>query len=181
MIKIKNDSRYFNQRNCSLATGFTLIELLIAVLVLAIGLLGLAAMQAQGLKSNNSAEKRTEATFLAMDIIERMRATQELNDDPNKPPKIDDVFNDFDAGSISSCVAGEPCRIAQQDLRDWTTAVKAQLGGGGDAWRARVKKVSGSEVYIVTLMWDDEHTGADGTDCTGAEDDMTCFQTLFQP
>jgi type IV pilus assembly protein PilV len=58
------------QRN----TGFTLVEILITVIVLSIGLLGLAGLQISGLRANMSSEARSKATLLANDIIERMRA-----------------------------------------------------------------------------------------------------------
>ena len=56
--------------------GFSLIEVLIALLVLAIGLLGLAALQAQGLRFNHDAYVRTQATHIAYDIVDRMRANR---------------------------------------------------------------------------------------------------------
>lgn len=56
--------------------GFSIIEVLIALLVLAIGLLGLAALQAQGLRFNHDAYVRTQATNLAYDIVDRMRASR---------------------------------------------------------------------------------------------------------
>ena len=55
-------------------TGFTLIEVLIAMLVLAVGLLGLAGLQATSLKNNQSAYNRSQATQLAYDIADRMRS-----------------------------------------------------------------------------------------------------------
>lgn len=54
-------------------SGFTLIEILVTVLVLSIGLLGLAGMQITGLRANMSSEARSKATLLASDIVERMR------------------------------------------------------------------------------------------------------------
>ena len=51
--------------------GFSLIEVLVAMLVLAIGLLGLAALQAQGMRFNHDAYVRTSATNLASDIIDK--------------------------------------------------------------------------------------------------------------
>jgi type IV pilus assembly protein PilV len=54
--------------------GFTLVEVLIAILVLSIGLLGLAMLQLESLKHNTDAYYRTQATLLAYDIIDRMRA-----------------------------------------------------------------------------------------------------------
>lgn len=54
--------------------GTTLIEVLIAVVVLSIGLVGLAALQTLSMKNNHSAYLRTQATFLAYDMVDRMRA-----------------------------------------------------------------------------------------------------------
>ena len=55
-------------------TGFTLIEVLIAVLVLALALLGLAALQVTSLSNSQSAYNRSQATQLAYDLADRMRA-----------------------------------------------------------------------------------------------------------
>lgn len=54
--------------------GFTLIEVLIAVVLLTTGLLGLASLQATGTRLNHSAYMRSQATVLAYDIVDRMRA-----------------------------------------------------------------------------------------------------------
>lgn len=53
--------------------GFTLLEVLVAMLVLSIGLLGLAGLMASSLRNNHSAYYRTQATWLAYDVIDRMR------------------------------------------------------------------------------------------------------------
>ena len=55
-------------------SGFTLIEVLISMLILAVGLLGLAGLQATGLRNNLSAYNRSQATQLAYDMADRMRA-----------------------------------------------------------------------------------------------------------
>ena len=54
--------------------GFSLIEVLIAILVLAIGLLGMANMQASGMRCTHGAYLRTQATVLGDDILDSMRA-----------------------------------------------------------------------------------------------------------
>ena len=54
--------------------GFSLLEVLIAILVLSIGLLGLAQMQSIGLRSTHGAYLRTQATLLSGEILDSMRA-----------------------------------------------------------------------------------------------------------
>ncbi len=53
--------------------GFSLIEVLIAMLILAIGFMGITALQYQGLKYNTDAVLRTQINFLAYDLADRMR------------------------------------------------------------------------------------------------------------
>ena len=61
-------------KNLPASTGFTLTEVLVALLVLGIGLLGLAALQARGVKFNHDANARSQATLLAYQIMDQMRA-----------------------------------------------------------------------------------------------------------
>ena len=56
--------------------GFTLLEVLIAVMLLAVGLLGLAGLQAVSLRNNHSAYLRSQATMLTYDIIDSMRTNR---------------------------------------------------------------------------------------------------------
>jgi type IV pilus assembly protein PilV len=57
--------------------GYSLLEVLVALVILAIGLLGLAGMQLHGLRDNHSAFLRSQATHLAAEIIDRMQANRE--------------------------------------------------------------------------------------------------------
>ena len=62
-------------RRCSQRQhGFSLLEVLIALLVLAIGLLGLATLQTVGLKFNQESYLRSQAVLIAYDIIDRIRS-----------------------------------------------------------------------------------------------------------
>ena len=58
----------------SFAQGFTLVEILIAVVVLSFGLLGLAGLQAAGIKSTQSANLRTLAVQQAYDMLTGRKA-----------------------------------------------------------------------------------------------------------
>ncbi|MDP2326382.1 MAG: type IV pilus modification protein PilV [Gammaproteobacteria bacterium] len=58
-------------------SGTTLIEVLITVVLVSVGLLGLAGLQLTSVQNTNSAAERFEATTLARDILERMRANRQ--------------------------------------------------------------------------------------------------------
>jgi type IV pilus assembly protein PilV len=57
--------------------GFSLLEVMIALLVLSIGLLGIAGLQVFSLKYNHQSYERTQATLLINEIVDRMRANRE--------------------------------------------------------------------------------------------------------
>lgn len=63
-----------NANNKNRHQGFTLIEVLVTIVVLSLGLLGLAMLQLESLKHNTDAYFRTQATMLAYDIMDRIRA-----------------------------------------------------------------------------------------------------------
>jgi type IV pilus assembly protein PilV len=111
--------------------GFTLIEVLITVLILSIGLLGLAGLQVSSMKSNHSSYLRSQATILAYDIIDRMRAN------PNAvTATVTNYVNKAAAtpSAVAACtsVAGT-CTVANMadtDVNEWRAALAAQLPGG---------------------------------------------------
>ena len=76
--------------------GVSLLEVLITVLVLSVGLLGLAALQATGTKFNHGAYLRTQATALAYEMSDRMRT----NIDGDFTTGLGDGFN---AGAGPAC------------------------------------------------------------------------------
>lgn len=70
--------RYFRETDVMRAErGFTLIEVLIALLVLSVGLLGLASLQISSVANNQEASLQSQATAIMMDLASRMRANRE--------------------------------------------------------------------------------------------------------
>jgi type IV pilus assembly protein PilV len=51
-----------------------LVEVLVTIIVMAVGILGVAGLQLAGMRSNHSAYLRSQATIAASDLIDRMRA-----------------------------------------------------------------------------------------------------------
>ena len=134
--------------------GFTLLEVLIAVVVLSIGLLGIASLQAVGQRSNHSAYLRSQATALAYDMIDRMRA--------NMVGVQGGSYNAIDttAGSYTDpgCASGTTCsaaQMAQYDMYDWQQELSTQLPSGNGT----VAGTGAGSVFTVTVMWDDDRNG----------------------
>jgi type IV pilus assembly protein PilV len=111
--------------------GFTLLEVMIAVFVLAIGLLGVAALQMTGVKNNHSANIRTQATELSYNLADRMRANIEGTVAGNylgsAGPGV--AFN-CGLASPATYPAGNTCtdvQMAQADLDQWFALAIASI------------------------------------------------------
>jgi type IV pilus assembly protein PilV len=125
--------------------GFTLIEILIAVLVLAVGMLGLAGMQLAGMKSNYSAYLRSQATFAASDLIDRMRVNP--GDFAGRELTFDACDDDFPDGSPRSFEEWE-CVLDSLGLPAPTDGDRASVDcTNGNA--------CGSGNCEIVLRWDD--------------------------
>ena len=91
--------------------GFTLLEVLIALLVFSLGLLGLAGLMIMSVKTNHSAYLRTQATFLAESMADRMRAD---------PMAIwaSSYNGSYPALASDPCANGAPCSSVNIAIRD---------------------------------------------------------------
>lgn len=117
--------------------GFTMIEILVTLIVLSVGLLGMAAMQITGIRSTAGSTSRTQATLLINDIAERMRANITAVDIPNAFAAVDSTAIDCttlpspycsEYNDGSSNVAAESCNTTQMaayDLNIWFCGVNA--------------------------------------------------------
>lgn len=123
--------------------GFTLLEVLIALIILAIGILGLTALQARGLKFTHDAYIRSQATVLAYDIVERMR---------NNPTNA--------AAYVAAAAPGGACVVTAasvtNDLRCWYAALATDLPEGTGAIAVDPGNPNG---FLITLSWRDRETG----------------------
>ena len=156
--------------------GFTLIEVLIAVLVLSIGLLGLASLQAASLRNNYSSYMRTQASQLVNDMADRIRA--------NPTGATAGLYNAIGPGGLPTtaptgcqATACNSTQMATFDTAAWGTLLNSRLPGGTGSVVGNV----GGTVFTVTVMWDDNKTGATGTGCGGGANDLTCFAITFMP
>jgi type IV pilus assembly protein PilV len=144
-------------------SGFTLIEVLIATLVLAVGLLGLAGLQAASIKNNLSAYNRSQATQFAYDMADRMRANKNESLDPATGNVIAAstylTMDPADATDQLSCATVTGCtgaQMAQNDLFQWSEALTDTLPKG----KGTITVVAATRVFTITVNWDDNRDGA---------------------
>ena len=153
--------------------GFTLLEILIALIILSIGLLGLAGLQANSLQNNNSAYQRTQASLLANEMLDRIRANRQ-GLEAGAYDALDSTTTS-DPGCITSGCSS--AQMAQHDAHDWGT----RLGNLLPAGQGTVSGGGANPVFTITVMWDDARTGATGTECSGdTTADLTCFSLSTQ-
>jgi type IV pilus assembly protein PilV len=114
--------------------GYSLLEVLIALIILAIGLLGLAGMQLHGLRDNHSAFLRSQATYLAAEIIDRMQANREAA-----------LAGEYDIESQEEPTGSGK---ALTDLEEWRANLERLPDGDGS-----VEVVGG--IARVTVSWRD--------------------------
>ncbi len=156
--------------------GFTLLEVLVAIVVLSIGLLGLAGLQAAGLRNNQNAYLRTIATQQAYDMADRIRA----NPGGVLTGQYNSISTAIPAAAPTDCVVNScsTTDMATYDAYAWRVATASLLPSG----RGSVSRTGGTNRFTIAVMWDDARTGATGTDC-GSDPavDLTCFSMSFQP
>lgn len=120
------------------ATGFTLLEVLVALIVLSIGLLGLAGLQASGLRSNHSGYLRSQATIFAYEMTDRMRANRKTA-----------LTGSYDIGFSDSIPSGTT--IEDIDRKEWLNALAASLPSGKGAIDC-----NSSGLCTLTIQWLDD-------------------------
>ncbi|MFN3564498.1 MAG: type IV pilus modification protein PilV [Burkholderiaceae bacterium] len=152
--------------------GVTLIEVLVALVIVAVGLLGLAGLQVRGLSIQKDAHGRAIATQLALDLADRMRANRVPG---TLTPPIDYAFTAAPgtplppASADCEAVVCNEAQQAQFDRARWVARVNQTLPGG---W-AHVEPIggSGNRAWNVTLLWSEtgfRASGVLGPSCNAA-------------
>lgn len=144
--------------------GASLIEVLVSMTILAVGILGIGAMQTSTLKSNQNSYMRTQAVFHANDIVERMRS--------NVQGVEAGAYNDPTPVVTANCQTATGCTAAQMaanDVAQWETSIAAALPSGAgvvcldgtpdDGTPAAPACDDSGLLYAVKIWWDDDRDG----------------------
>ena len=118
-----------------------MIEVLIAMVIFAVGILGLVGLQARTIAAGQAALLRSQATMLTDDILDRMRA--------NRPVAQANTYNT--ALASDSTAYSSTGTVAQRDLNAWKLQIETLLPAGKGA----VARDGGGLNFIITIEWDD--------------------------
>jgi type IV pilus assembly protein PilV len=119
--------------------GLSLIEVLVAIVIISLGLLGMAGLQASGLRTSQSAFYRAQAAQFANDMAERMRA------------------NLGDARNYTLTMAATPptgTTVMDRDRADWLARLAALPAGDGS-----IAVDLASNTVTIVVQWDDTRGG----------------------
>ncbi|MES9962441.1 MAG: type IV pilus modification protein PilV [Candidatus Sedimenticola sp. 20ELBAFRAG] len=134
------------RRKCC-SGGFSLIEVLVTVVIIAIGLLGLASMQSAGIKLNHDSLLRSKATLAAYDLADRIRANKDYRDS-------------YDTGSGASDFGAE-------DRVDWLNDLSQELPNGTGTVDVANERVT------ITILWKNTRNAPTGTPATDQDQSFT--------
>lgn len=129
--------------------GMSLIEVLVSVLVLSVGLLGIAAMQSLALRGGQSSMETSQAVMQTSSIIEAMRANRT------------NAAN-YNIGKTCAVSAISGNTLAANDLKAWLTSMKSTIGGVATGDTTTCGQISGCpDNCTITVYWDDSRAGSD--------------------
>jgi type IV pilus assembly protein PilV len=122
--------------------GMTMLEILIAVMVLSVGLLGVAGLQTTNLRNSQSAHQRTMAVLLASGMAERIRANRTVA-----------LAGGFTLAKTCAPLSSTSS-IQQLEQKTWIDEVRASLGSVATTC-GEVTYSAGTRTYTVIVYWDD--------------------------
>lgn len=129
--------------------GTSLLEVLVTILITSVGVLGVASLQAVAMKMTHSSYLRTQATFLASDLAERMLSN---------PSVRYAVSKDYMGTKTKTCKVGDssfacsPTELRDQDIFQWVQSAKVALPNA-------VVEVTGAasegSLHTITIQWNE--------------------------
>lgn len=191
-----------------LQRGVTLLENMIALVVLSVGLLGLAGLQVYTLSGTSNSSYRIVAMQQAQNMADRIRANQAGIYNTTTPAYTAIVPNaSISAASpptpnCSSTQRCTPSQLANYDEYEWQLANMALLPGdpsvaGGYVSGNLLLSAASAQIpvntvkgipgpprmrYIITMRWDGNRTNATGINCNpSVSTDLSCYVLVVDP
>jgi type IV pilus assembly protein PilV len=137
--------------NLRKSKGFSLVEVLIALIIMSVGMLGIAGLYVQSMQAGRTSMLRHHAVTLAGDIADRIRANPTAGAAYTATP-----------GQDNNCVAqGANCDVAQMAAHDiflWRAQALDFLPPMGDGSEQVVVTLDAAALpptYTITVRWDE--------------------------
>ncbi len=131
--------------------GATMVEVMVSLFVLAVGMLGVLAMQVNSVQATKNASLASQANFLAIDIVESMRSA------PSSPNSfVIAMGNPKPTGNTCTTKNTDctPQQLANWSLEQWLNNIESILPGGKGAVAFDGTTVTVTVQYI--LNYDEE-------------------------
>ena len=131
------------------ARGIGLIEVMVSVMVLAVGLLGIAAMQSTALRGGQGSLESTQAVMATNSILEAIRANRTAAAAYNM--------------AMTCAVPTAGGSTAANDRIAWMTDLKATVGSGATDTTTCGQIAGCPDACVITVQWDDSRAGGGAT------------------
>lgn len=182
-LKMSGTLRFAKDSQClSRQSGLTLLEIMITIVILSLGLLGLAGLQLTGLKNNRNAYYNTLAGQSVQDISERLR--------------VDQVTRNAITG-VAKSISADATKCAANIADNFDNRV-ACLASALPEGTARVsERNSNPKTLYIALTWADiqldgakgwgsgttanSDTRPDASACGEQQDNRSCYYVVFRP
>lgn len=132
-------------QNNRIANGFTLIEVLIALIIMSVGMLGIAGLYVHSMQAGRTSVFRHNAVTLAGDVADRIRAN----------PRAGASYAIANSGAPSACVAaGTDCsrdEMAANDIFLWSEQAAGTMPDG--AVSIVFNNGVAPPTYRITISW----------------------------
>jgi len=137
-------------------SGFTLLEILVTVIILAIGLLGVASLQNTSIKLSYDAYLRSQAALLSYDLMDRVRSN------PNQAYSFDTISNGSKpTGDPTACISlstdCSPAAIANSDMVAWYEEASSVFADGKFSLTETSTSTATIRRYEIKINWQDRY------------------------
>lgn len=154
-------------------TGVSLIEALVALLILALGIMGLAGLQTQALVDGRESNHRAVAVQMAEDLLERMQANSQIRMTNPTPNPYVVAFGTIPSNPDCFTNACNGTQLANFDLWQWKTSLRNLLpGGDAQVFRSTTDPTQ----FGVLIAWSESQSRNQGIATSG---DLALYTTTF--
>ncbi len=141
---------FHHKRTPERQRGMSLLEVLVAIVVLAIGALGMAGLQMRALKGGQSSIQRSQAVIMSNYMFDAIRA---------------DRLNAINYTMGMTCVVPNGGSRMANAQRDWIQALKNGLGDAASTCGQIACAADGNDTLCtVSVRWDDTSAGGSATE-----------------